>query len=277
MKGIDYSSGMPDIQAMKNASIEFVCRYVGYSSPSLPQTKILTPTESYTLSQNGFYIVSNFEWYNTRPREGYNAGVQDAHIAEGIHRSCGGPSSAPVYFSVDYNTDGSDTYAYFNGVISVLGLSRVGAYGGYACIKNLLDKKLITYAWQTYAWSSGQWDIRANIRQTENGVQLGGVEVDLDTSMTNRFGQWRIGEMFSNELCIAIWESYFKSISVAPPPRDTGIFNSWRQLWINGNFKGCCLSYEYPVTLPNGHPGVAQNYAGGTCTWDNTTSIPTWL
>lgn len=84
-------------------------------------------------------------------------------------------------------------------------------------------------------------------------------------------------EMFSNQLCIAVWNSYFLSIGKTPPPRDTGIFNDWRAQWINGYYKGCCLTPEYNVPLPNGDPGVAQNYAGGTCVWDKQTSTATWL
>ena len=83
--------------------------------------------------------------------------------------------------------------------------------------------------------------------------------------------------MFSNDLCVAAFNSYFSSIGKPPPPRDTGIFTDWRSQWMNGNYKGCCLSAEYPVTLPNGDPGVAQNFAGGTCVWNNKTGRPTWL
>ncbi len=83
--------------------------------------------------------------------------------------------------------------------------------------------------------------------------------------------------MFSNDLCIAIWNSYFSSVRELPPPRDTGIFNSWRAEWMNGHYRGCCLSAEYPVALPNGAPGVAQNYAGGTCVWDKKAGAATWL
>jgi N-acetylmuramoyl-L-alanine amidase len=84
-------------------------------------------------------------------------------------------------------------------------------------------------------------------------------------------------EMFSNELCVAVFNSYFVSIGKPPPPRATGIFTEWRSQWMNGNYKGCCLSAEYPVTLPNGDPGAAQNYAGGTCVWNKKTNTPTWL
>jgi len=84
-------------------------------------------------------------------------------------------------------------------------------------------------------------------------------------------------EMFSNDLCVAVWNSYFLSIGKTPPPRDTGIFTDWRSQWMNGNYKGCCLSAEYSVTLPNGDPGIAQNFAGGTCVWNKKTNIATWL
>jgi N-acetylmuramoyl-L-alanine amidase len=84
-------------------------------------------------------------------------------------------------------------------------------------------------------------------------------------------------EMFSNDLCIAVWNSYFLSIGKTPPPRDTGIFDDWRSQWMNGQYKGCCLSAEYSVPLPNGDPGVAQNYAGGTCVWNKKTNIAIWL
>jgi hypothetical protein len=88
----------------------------------------------------------------------------------------------------------------------------------------------------------------------------------------------RVEEMFSNGLCVAVFNSYFVSTGKPLPIRDTGIFNDWRSQWINGNYKGCCLSDEYPVTVPpNGDPGVAQNFAGGTCVYNNKTKFATWL
>ena len=86
--------------------------------------------------------------------------------------------------------------------------------------------------------------------------------------------------VFSDTLCIEVWNSFFQQqgSTLTLPPRDTGIFNSWRDQWKNhNNFLGCPLTPEYPVTLPNGNPGVAQNYAGGTCVWDNVKGGATWL
>ena len=191
MNGLDYSMGMPDIAAMKQGNISFVCRYVGWSD--LSQAKILTLAEAQTLSQNGISIVSNYEWYSTRPQEGTQAADVDAARALQIHKDCGGPDNAPIYFSVDYDSPGYDVANYFKELANILGIERVGAYGGYNCIKYLFDNNLITWGWQTYAWSNNQWDSRAHIRQTQNSVQFGGIEVDLDTGMFVDVGQWIVG------------------------------------------------------------------------------------
>jgi hypothetical protein len=69
-------------------------------------------------------------------------------------------------------------------------LKRVGAYGGYALIKRLFDKKLITYGFQTYGWSGGLWDVRAQLRQYLNAQTIGGLSVDFDHAVTTDYGQW---------------------------------------------------------------------------------------
>ena len=52
--------------------------------------------------------------------------------------------------------------------------TRTGAYGGYYVIKRAFDAGKITWGWQTYAWSGGQWDARAQFRQTSNGITAAG-------------------------------------------------------------------------------------------------------
>ena len=81
--------------------------------------------------------------------------------------------------------------------------------------------------------------------------------------------------MFSDQLCIQIWESNFKATGRGVPLRDRGIFDEWRAQWLAGHFKGAPLTDEYPVTLPSGKPSVAQNFAGGTCVWNG--GNPIWL
>src|SRR5258708_21451598 len=212
--GLDYSGGMPAIDAMKAAGVAFVCRYVGYFSGynmnaiATPQGKCLTPGEAKTLLASGMSPVSNYEWYATRPiddgfgnrwttDQAFAAGVWDAHTGNAIHVGCGGPATAALYLSGvwDFNTstDGPLVASYFKGAASVLGLARIGAYGGYWLIKFLFDNGLITYGWQTYAWSGGQWDSRAHIQQYSNGVIMSGQSVDYDRSIKSDYGQWTQG------------------------------------------------------------------------------------
>lgn len=190
--GLDYVTG-PPVSVLKSKGVAFVCRYLSEVN-ALTQAKLLTPGEAKSLSEAGISIVSNYEWYGNRAAEGYTSGVADAQIADAQHKACGGPADRPIYFSVDFDTSATAAIIdYFKGVASVIGLARTGAYGGYVCIKGLLDAGVIKWAWQTYAWSGGAWDLRAHIQQYNNGVTLDGLSVDYDRSLQSDFGQWQIG------------------------------------------------------------------------------------
>lgn len=202
MFGLDYTS--ESLQVVMSLGARFVCRYVGYFSGydlnniAKQQGKCLYPAEAQNLLANNIDIVSNFEWYALRPSindagsssAAFSAGQWDARVADAIHIGCGGSDTAPIYFSVDYQTDGTDVVDYFQGLASVIGLPRVGAYGGFDCIKFLFDNNLITYGWQTYAWSNGKWDSRAHIHQYSNGNKVVGGTVDFDESVKLDFGGW---------------------------------------------------------------------------------------
>ncbi|GAB3943046.1 hypothetical protein GCM10027614_31110 [Micromonospora vulcania] len=119
--------------------------------------------------------------------------MENATKAQSQALACGMPAGKPIYFSVDFDASASQQTvinAYFDGVASVLGRARVGAYGGYYVIKRLFDAGKIRWGWQTYAWSSGQWDSRAQLRQVKNGVTIGGADCDLDEAWAIDFGQW---------------------------------------------------------------------------------------
>ena len=103
------------------------------------------------------------------------------------------PGSRPIYFAIDFDAQTASRAtlnAYFDGVASVLGRDRTGAYGGYWPISRLFDAGKIAYGWQTYAWSGGNWDPRAQLRQTQNGIWGGGL--DADQAVADDFGQWGI-------------------------------------------------------------------------------------
>jgi hypothetical protein len=190
--GLDYSGGRPSHTAMKTAGVAFVCRYIGSQVRSTGRsTKWLSPLEANDLHLDGFAIVVVFETTAQRAEGGATAGTADAHTAVAELAYCGLPADLPVYFAVDYDTTvGPHITAYFTAIAKVLGLKRVGAYGGYKVIKALFDAELITYGWQTYAWSGGHWDGRAHLQQYSNNKTIGGASVDYDRAMKPEYGQW---------------------------------------------------------------------------------------
>jgi hypothetical protein len=190
--GLDYSSGRPSAAAMKAAGVTFVCRYIGSTVRGTGRSaKWLTPSEAKGHHDGGRAVVAVFETTAKRAEAGHAAGVADAHTAIAEVAYCGLPADLPVYFAVDYDTTvGPNVTGYFQGAASVLGLARVGGYGGYKVIKALLDKKLVTYGWQTYAWSDGHWDGRAHLQQYSNNKTIGGASVDYDRAMKADYGQW---------------------------------------------------------------------------------------
>jgi hypothetical protein len=192
-KGVDYAFSHPSIDSLVTGGFTFAVRYL-YPFSQNPDTKNLTLTEATTLNAaliNG--VVSNFESWASRALDGHDAGVDDARAAQAQHTACGGKLDRPIYFSVDFDAQPPDypaVRAYMLGVASVIGLNRTGVYGSYSVVKWLLDNQLVTWAWQTYAWSGGLYDERCQLSQDQNGVSMGGGDVDIDTAHAADFGQW---------------------------------------------------------------------------------------
>jgi MYXO-CTERM domain-containing protein len=184
--GVDYSFARPSPASITAAGYTFVVRY-----SSNDPGKNLSASEAQSLEQAGLDIVCNWEDGAMNALSGYNQGVTDAQTANAQTLADGMPSGRPIYFSIDFDEDSSQAGAvdaYFQGVASVIGLSRTGAYGGYYAINQLFNAGDITFGWQTYAWSSGMWDSRAQLRQIQNGVDNG--QEDEDEGMVADFGQW---------------------------------------------------------------------------------------
>lgn len=189
--GLDFSWSRPSIAAMLAAGYSFVCRYHSWDETS---GKNLSADEAAAYRAAGMDVVSNWEYAPEAPLGGYWQGYDDA--VEGLrqHEADGGGPDDPIYFSVDWDVDMLYEYPvvadYFVGVAAVLPLRRIGAYGGYAVICALFDDGLITYGWQTYAWSYGWWDARAQLRQVQNGIYVGGQVADRNEAWAVDFGAW---------------------------------------------------------------------------------------
>lgn len=199
--GVDEAWARAPVSVLNASGYRFVVRYLSYDTTG----KNLTPAEAKALSAAGLAIVSNWEYAARAALGGVDQGRRDATEAARQHTADGGPPDRPIYFSVDFDVpdfapNSGDPVAklgpiadYFRAVGAVLGLPRVGAYGGFWVIKRLFDAGLIRWGWQTFAWSGGQWDPRAQLRQVHNGVTVGGADVDVDQSQVPDFGQWTTG------------------------------------------------------------------------------------
>lgn len=191
IEGVDFANARPSGAKLKAAGKHFVVRYLSPDTQSNPG-KLITLAEVENYHGAGLAIAFVWETTTSRATDGFNEGVKDAKLAQKVLLSRGAPKSTPIYFVAQDEGGilGSSVVGYFKGIISVLGLARVGAYGGIAIIKYLFNHKLITWGWQTYAWSAGQWEPRAQLQQYHNGVTVAGVTVDLTRATVANYGQW---------------------------------------------------------------------------------------
>ncbi|HEY4117054.1 MAG TPA: glycoside hydrolase domain-containing protein [Byssovorax sp.] len=184
--GCDYSFARPSPSHLYGEGYRFAVRYFSYDSG-----KNLTSSEAHALEAAGLDVVSNWEAGSDDALDGYSRGAQHAHDADAQAAAAGAPADRPIYFSVDFDASPGQQGAindYMDGVASVIGRSRTGAYGGYYVIQRLFDAGKITWGWQAYAWSGGQWDPRAQARQIQNGLE--GDSIDEDQAMVADIGQW---------------------------------------------------------------------------------------
>jgi hypothetical protein len=186
--GVDYSFARPSPASIRASGFTFVARYLSYESG-----KNLSAGEAQSLINAGLTIVCNWEDSATNSLNGYGQGVSDAQEAKAQALADGQPSSRPIYFSVDFDANSGQLgtiEAYFEGVASVIGVSRTGVYGGHYIVDALFNAGKVTWGWQTYAWSYGNWDSRAQFRQIQNGIDND--EEDEDEAVVADFGQWPI-------------------------------------------------------------------------------------
>lgn len=186
--GLDYETG-PSPAELRAAGVHFVARYL--STPGNP--KNLTRAEATALRKAGIDVVLVFETVADRALAGRAAGVADARSAVAQAHACGAPTSARIYFAVDFDARGAQldqVLAYIRGAASELSPARTGVYGGAAAVKTCLDAKACALAWQTLAWSDGEWDPRAQLRQISINNSLAGHQVDHNHAVKAAYGQW---------------------------------------------------------------------------------------
>ena len=183
LQGVDYSSGHMSAATAKKYGLSFVCRYV--SSPGA--AKNLTKAEIADWQANGIGIVVVFEQGANNPLGGASQGKKDANAAQ-VQLDALGISNAPIYFAVDFDVTTAQMTiidGYLSAACGVVGMTRMGVYGSLAMVGHALDNGLVTYAWQTYAWSHKKLDNRTHIYQYSNDQKVGGLDVDLDETVSS--------------------------------------------------------------------------------------------
>ena len=200
--GVDYSWARPSPAALRGAGYTFAARYLSDDA-----SKDLSGGERDALWSAGVDVVVVWEQTADAALGGYGRGASDAQHAIVEANALGIPGDRPIYFAVDFDGQPGQQGAidsYFDGVASVIGRDRTGAYGGYWVIKRLYDDGKIAWGWQTYAWSGGLWDARAQVRQVQNGVTVGTYYdcCDRDQAVANDYGQWH-ADLVGGDGCTA--------------------------------------------------------------------------
>lgn len=186
---IDFSYDRFSPAEVKAAGRVGVVRYVASGRPLVSATK----AEVDAFRAAGLSFVAVWQFGKTRPLDGHDAGVTDAKDAAVYTAGLGAAGTDPVYFSVDFPptpTQLPTVLAYFEGVASVLGWYRVGAYANAPTIDYLHDRTPIPLFWLHNWGSAGQVPDVANLHQYSINQTLNGKAVDYDRSLTPYYGQW---------------------------------------------------------------------------------------
>jgi len=148
---LDYSYARPSMASITDYGANGVMRYLGTDS------RCITVTERNSLQGAGLGIGLIWETTASRPLDGWNAGVNDAHSANREADAIGAPSNCPIFYAVDFQPTSSQLTgpiaAYFSGVLSVGG-RPVRAYGCASVMQHLCGEcAFFPDSWQCGAWS----------------------------------------------------------------------------------------------------------------------------
>src|SRR5262249_53547601 len=128
-EGVDFAFAHPSPAGLFAAGKRFAMRYIGPGTDS----KHLHAAERDALWGAGLDICLLAEQGAQSALGGYPEGVSEARSALAAARALGAPDSVPIYFAVDFDVTAGQwptVAAYLGGCGSVIGTSRVGAYGG---------------------------------------------------------------------------------------------------------------------------------------------------
>ncbi|WP_442930936.1 DUF1906 domain-containing protein [Mycolicibacterium sp. 050232] len=212
---VDFADRLVQPEQLKSAGFGGALVYVSELRPGATfDFKPVTRDYADRLRAAGLQIASCYQFGKPgwpTPSDftrGYDGGVADAQTALSLHTAAGGPTSAPIFFSVDEDIDASTwktrAVQWFRGINSVLGVGRTGIYGGrrqcgWAIADGVVGSSTsrgYRWAWQTRAWSGGEREPAAVLFQREvvtasdPGFVIDGIHVDVNDVLAADFGQW---------------------------------------------------------------------------------------
>lgn len=188
----------PHIAALQKRGVTHVGRY--YASGAW---KRVTKAEAQALSDVAIQIFTVFE-DSGDPKLTFDQGMHDAQIALGQAKGIGQPEGTAIYFALEHLPHGYATSdvpgikRYVAGIKRVLGDSyRVGIYSDGVVLDELLDAKLIDYAWlsasSSFAGSKGfDKAKRWHLAQRKVDLDWNGVSVDTNDAR-DEFGAFLLG------------------------------------------------------------------------------------
>lgn len=208
LEGVDYAfPPRPRPSELARLGKKFVVRYGGPGTAN----KWITAAEAQELTAADIKIVANAEGSASGMLGGRSVGINWATSADAHFRSIGMPATPkrPIFLSVDFEVTSSQwptVREALNGAASVIGLDRVGVYGGRNAIRWAHRDGVARWFWQTYAWSYGTWEPNTHMQQYRNGVRIDGADCDLNRALTADFGQWQVGGGTNDMIPIAFGE-----------------------------------------------------------------------
>jgi len=192
-KGFDCATPLTAAQARLFASQGFT--FVGRYLAEAGSWKRLSPAEALRITEAGLYIVSFFERYANRVREGAGAGEIDGKLALQYAKEVRQPPGSVIYAAVDYDAPVRDydaIAAYLEAFDAEIVGYELGVYGSYSVVKAMHERGAANKLMQTYAWSRGLRYDPISIYQYKNDVTVNGVGIDYNESNGDA-GGWKVG------------------------------------------------------------------------------------
>jgi hypothetical protein len=194
--GADYSArelAPQELDGFRDYDLRFLMRYIGY--PGNPKCISHYPGAYQALTRSGRKVLLVHELGTADMAGGWDAGVSHARTALADARSVGYPETDPIFFCADgwlseHGIPVGTAMSYLDGVASVIGWSRTGAYGFNDTISAVAGGNHARWRWLCGAAPTDQqvaaWGV--HIYQWNNGsISVGGMACDLNWSYVDPF------------------------------------------------------------------------------------------